>query len=405
MKKILTVWLVISVLFLTSCIKMDSSLVINNDLTMDWVTTFDYTQMNATSWSFSSSFTFWWSWSVETENSEKKLPCDNLKSGSGWLSVGIYKSIKCENKTDDIAEVVAKWAELKDIVELKDWNYILDLKWIVENNNSDKEQTESEKIQSINSMKSMWLEMNYTIVFPSKIIDANVWNYTWDTINFNIYDITDTKDPYVIFENNWDIKFTITNTEENHSLVIQKKALLYKKLILSKRELENTYKWRKDIQKFDEYIPLMKDDKLIDIYNKLEKVDLNSYKFREYKDLLNYLYAKIWIEIYNRNSIIKWTTDEWNNNKIERDNKRINNITSLKSSAEMMFMDKWRYPNNLEELVDYSFIDLSDTKNWTELNWCILWKYEYKLTDSYSYTISTCLELKNDWNYIYTSWN
>jgi len=298
MKKILLLLVFVSTLFLSSCIKMDSNLVVNNDLTISWETIFDYTQLNATAWWFSASFDSSWSWSFEKKEVKKTMPCDNLKSGTGWLSMWLFKNPKCINVDDNIAKVIWDSWDISKFLSKINWNYKLILKWISESNSSDDWKTEEEKIQSINMLKTMWFEMNYNITMPSDIIESNVWIINWKILSFSVYDIIDEKDPYVIFEDNW--SFSDINTEKNNELVLISKVKLFKKLILSKRELEKTYEWRKDIQKFDKYIPLMKDEKLIKIYNKLSKVNLKSYKFKKYKNILEYLNAKIGLELYKR---------------------------------------------------------------------------------------------------------
>ena len=298
MKKILLLLVFVSTLFLSSCIKMDSNLVVNNDLTISWETIFDYTQLNATAWWFSASFDLSWSWSFEKKEVKKTMPCDNLKSGTGWLSMWLFKNPKCINVDDNIAKVIWDSWDISKFLSKINWNYKLILKWISESNSSDDWKTEEEKIQSINMLKTMWFEMNYNITMPSDIIESNVWIINWKILSFSVYDIIDEKDPYVIFEDNW--SFSDINTEKNNELVLISKVKLFKKLILSKRELEKTYEWRKDIQKFDKYIPLMKDEKLIKIYNKLSKVNLKSYKFKKYKNILEYLNAKIGLELYKR---------------------------------------------------------------------------------------------------------
>jgi len=291
MKKILIILLTLSTLFLSSCIKMDSTLIVNNDLSMDWITTFDYTQLNAsTSW-----FSSFWTW-TETESTNTKKPCDNL-SWTWWLSAWDFKEISCINVDENIAKVIWKWQSIQDFVKVKNWNYILDLKPIVESNSDDDWKTEEEKIQSINSMRTMWFQMNYIIKLPTEIIESNVWRINWDELSFDIYEFTNVKNPYVIFKSNWNIDKNIIN---DSNVQLDTKQVLFKKLILSKRELEKTYKWRKDIAKFDNLIPKVDDNKLIDLNDKISNIDKSNRLYKKYENFLNYLDAKIWLEIYNR---------------------------------------------------------------------------------------------------------
>jgi len=291
MKKILIIWLTLSFLFLSSCIKMDSTLVVNDDLSMDWVTIFDYTQLNATtSW-----FSNFWTW-TEIESSDIKKPCDNL-SWTWWLSAWDFKEISCINVDENIAKVIWKWQSIQDFVKVKNWNYILDLKPIVESNSDDDWKTEEEKIQSINSMRTMWFQMNYIIKLPTEIIESNVWRINWDELSFDIYEFTDVKNPYVIFKSNWNLDKNIIN---DFNVQLDTKQVLFKKLILSKRELEKTYKWRKDVAKFEALIPRVNNNKLVDLNNRISNIDKSNRLYKKYEDFLNYLDAKIWLEIYKR---------------------------------------------------------------------------------------------------------
>jgi len=291
MKKILIIWLTLSFLFLSSCIKMDSTLVVNDDLSMDWVTIFDYTQLNATtSW-----FSNFWTW-TEIESSDIKKPCDNL-SWTWWLSAWDFKEISCINIDENIAKVIWKWQSIQDFVKVKNWNYILDLKPIVESNSDDDWKTEEEKIQSINSMRTMWFQMNYIIKLPTEIIESNVWRINWDELSFDIYEFTDVKNPYVIFKSNWNLDKNIIN---DFNVQLDTKQVLFKKLILSKRELEKTYKWRKDVAKFEALIPRVNNNKLVDLNNRISNIDKSNRLYKKYEDFLNYLDAKIWLEIYKR---------------------------------------------------------------------------------------------------------
>ena len=298
MKKIFLVIFLFAILFLQSCIKMDSSLLINKDLSMDWVIIFDYTQLNATSqWLLDSSSTK--TWSIKTKEKENKWPCDTLESSNDWLSEWNFKETKCINVNKNIAKVIWKWWTVKDLVTKKDWNYILDLNNLVYSNSKDDWKSKEEKIQSINMLKSMWFEMNYNITFPSQIIKSDIWKIDWKKLSFTVYDLIKKDNPKVIFSN---IKESQNENSDNNILSKPKlsKPKLFKQLIISKKQLEKTYKWRKDKAKFDKYIPLMKDKKLIDIYNRLDKADLNKVKLRKHKNILEYLHAKIWLEILKR---------------------------------------------------------------------------------------------------------
>ncbi len=72
-------------------------------------------------------------------------------------------------------------------------------------------------------------------------------------------------------------------------------------VLLLKPELDSDEKWWSLVGKLDELISKMTDEKLINFYKILDKVNFNSSSFIKYKDFLTYLKAKIWIEIYKRN--------------------------------------------------------------------------------------------------------
>ena len=300
MKKSFILLLIIVSIFLSSCIKMDSNLIVNDDLSMDWVVRIDYTQYFASASWFSASF-WTWTWTEVTQTEKEKiLPCDELSSGTWWLSSWNFEESSCVNIDDNIAEVTSKWWSIKEFVTIKDWKYKLDLKWISNSNSKDEAKTEEENIQSIMMMKSMGLEINYSIELPTDIIDANVWVIDGKKLIFSVYDLVSIDEPYVYFKDNGNLPDI---TEEPELFKIDTKFSLLKKLILSKKELEKTYQWRKDKIKFDKLIPNVDDEKILDLYSKLDGVDFDTYKFRKYKNLLNYLYAKIWLEIHNRKLI------------------------------------------------------------------------------------------------------
>ena len=91
------------------------------------------------------------------------------------------------------------------------------------------------------------------------------------------------------------VKYSI-NKEEYNNNNVEIKLELTKQLILSKIKLKDT-KWNKYVDKFEELIPKLSDEKLVILSDKLEKFDLNNIKFAKYKDILSYLKLKIELEI------------------------------------------------------------------------------------------------------------
>jgi len=81
---------------------------------------------------------------------------------------------------------------------------------------------------------------------------------------------------------------------------IKSKIYLLRQLILSKKNLKYSLKWEKVIRLFDLNISNISNKKLIEIYFKIEKLWVAQFKYRKYKDILNYIQAKVGLEIYNR---------------------------------------------------------------------------------------------------------
>jgi len=205
MKKIFII-LIFSSIFLSSCVKMDSDLYIDNNLLVSWKTTADFTKANELAKSMSKTIINSWS-----TNSKKKMPCDNFKSSDN----GLLKNSSCVNINKNTAEITYKWLSITDkIVKNNKW-YKLDLKSFINSNNGSNTNSKA----SINMMKWMWLEMNYNLYFSGTIIEANIWKIDWNILKFNIYDTLDIKDPYVIFKlnrNKWKKDEIINNLQCNY---------------------------------------------------------------------------------------------------------------------------------------------------------------------------------------------
>jgi hypothetical protein len=104
---------------------------------------------------------------------------------------------------------------------------------------------------------------------------------------------------------NWVVQDTKTTKEsinilesDKPKIQIQSKKKIFKGLILSSKKLEQTYKWRKNKKKIDTLIPLLNDNKLVKLHKKLTNIDGD--KFKSYRYFINYLKAKVWVEIYSR---------------------------------------------------------------------------------------------------------
>ena len=217
----------------------------------------------------------------------------------------------------------------------------------------------------------------------------------------------------------FNISFSNSSSSTNLiSITIEKKNLFYKPIIIAKAELEKNNEGKIFKTKIDKLIPQLSNQKLTDVYKLMQKIDTNNPKYLKHKYILRYLYAKIWLEIHQREYFIRWVTDNYHNyyedsTSHSRDLDRMENLKNLNSAIEMIYMQTWEYPNTLDELkkeyVPFHWkVFPSDPKQWEKNDECEYW-YHYKvLNNNYWknqwYTISVCLENKKDWTYILSKW-
>jgi len=88
-------------------------------------------------------------------------------------------------------------------------------------------------------------------------------------------------------------------------LEIKSKVSFFKYLILSNKNIKDSLKW--EIYKWlvDKRVSSLDDKKLVVFHNLLWKLDLNKWKYKKYKLVFEYMKAKIWVEIWNREGIEK----------------------------------------------------------------------------------------------------
>jgi hypothetical protein len=72
------------------------------------------------------------------------------------------------------------------------------------------------------------------------------------------------------------------------------------KLKILKNKLLKIKNWKKYINKLDTFIPKLKTEKLLKVLTKLKKLDLNNYKIKKYKLILDYIKYSILVELENR---------------------------------------------------------------------------------------------------------
>lgn len=196
-----------------------------------------------------------------------------------------------------------------------------------------------------------------SIIFYNKKINKVVYWNVWQESQFNftwIYDSSFNTDKTILnsfkFINKW-----ITN-----KIKIKSSKLISKDLILSKKDLEKTIKWRKYKNIIDNLVLKLSDKKLVSVYKKLEKINLNSKKIKKYKNILIYLQSKIWLEIWNtdwikkeiikniisykdnKNEFIKYNTD-WNYSWLHEpsEERELNDIKILKKIWDFKLISYW----------------------------------------------------------------
>lgn len=103
----------------------------------------------------------------------------------------------------------------------------------------------------------------------------------------------------------WTFKRSIKYTEDMEKPIfinkhINNKKQLFKNYLISKSTISKNSDFKKYIPKLNNLISNINIEKLKEIDSKLEKFDLNNKKFKKYKIVLEYLKAKIKLEIYER---------------------------------------------------------------------------------------------------------
>ncbi len=97
--------------------------------------------------------------------------------------------------------------------------------------------------------------------------------------------------------------FTTVNTVFWLINVEKSKWELTKQLMLSNMILKKSNKWKNDIKSIDLLTSKLDKSKLEKIYLKIIKIDTSSNKMSKYKNMLDYLEAKIWLELLKSESV------------------------------------------------------------------------------------------------------
>ena len=169
------------------------------------------------------------------------------------------------------------------------------------------------------------------------------------------------------------LSYWVDSEESNIPTVY--KTELTKQLLLLKNNLKTT-KWNKYVNKFDELIPKLSDEKLLSINEKLEEFDLTDNKYAKYIDILGYFKIKIWLESYVRGiikekeNIIKTNTPLvveawrlWINidilNKCIAENKYVDKINSQMKVGAETFGITWTPWNVLINNESWEYVVIS----------------------------------------------
>ena len=310
MKKLIIFFLLGSLFLLSSCIKINSTATIGDDLSINEKTIIDYSALNAM-WD---SFAFW-TWAV----SEKKTPCEQFEESESEQEdkedskkeIYWYKKIECTNLDENRAMITfSDWSVVK-YVTFKDWKYYFDLDkwlgWISKEIEKNKwvQKTKEEIEQLIKMYKQMWVEMDYAFVFPGEIESTPLWSFSGNTLKFSIYDIIEImwnwefEDAYLIFKKPDNSEVVWVGVMQNTNTYTELKKKYLRELILAKNNLKNS-KYKKFVNQFEKTADKISFDKAKEIYDKINKLNLEDPKLSKYKDLLTYLRAKLGLIIIEK---------------------------------------------------------------------------------------------------------
>jgi len=336
MKKIISfLFIIILAFLLSSCIKTNTEITIDKNLAVEKKTVQDFTKFNeilrnrikeakekakTSTWItitdewdeyvLKTKSKYW----VITEHIDKvKNPCENykkddLKKDKEALE---FKSYTCKNIDENKALLSFNWWSIKKYIQEENWKYILKLNNINWENKS-KKQTLEERKKAADMYKAYWIEMDFVINFPWQIDRTDAWTFENNKLKFSIYDLLESKsdNPEVVFiidPNSKTIKQNvIVNIKYNTNVNLKSKWLLYRDMILSKNKLEKSIKRKKYVEKLDKIVDKYSSNNkaLKKLYSRLDKLDLENEKYNKIKDIIIYLKAKVWLEIYKNDAKI-----------------------------------------------------------------------------------------------------
>jgi len=194
------------------------------------------------------------------------------------------------------------------VVVIKDWVKISEYDWLI-----------TDYIYSPDSKSFIYRIFNkwkYLIIKDWIILDKyEDLNKGYDFIPFNGKYSPDWNTFVYSILGNWkwwivkEICNQGNNSEIDTSNILNKinktKPQLFKQLILSKKELNKTFKWRKNISTIDLIVQKLSKQKLEKLMLKLKKIDTSLVIYKKYKDMLDYLESKVWLELLKQKRLNK----------------------------------------------------------------------------------------------------
>lgn len=286
--------------FMTSCIKVDMTYLIDKDGTATVEMVYDYTQFYQMTESMSQQLP---NWSGSTNQISRQLPCDTMTEGDAGFNKDEYTSITCENLDEYRAKVIATDYDMSEYltkkIDLQGNDYLeLDVSSSIQAGTSNKQQTQEQAKQQVQQLKAMGLEMNFVFQFKWWTLESNFWEIENDTFSFSIYDTIDVEDSYlhIYYDENvpHSISWNDAIDEENEI----SKGQLYKQFILSRNILQKTSKWKKRVEIIDTFFRQSSENKLKKLAKRLEKVNKKSQGYIQNEALLKYLEAGVLLELY-----------------------------------------------------------------------------------------------------------
>jgi len=205
----------------------------------------------------------------------------------------------------------------------------------------------------------------------------NLLFYVWDNRIWNDY-ICD-------LNNN---KSVVTDIKIKKEIKIISKYKLFKQLILSKKALDNSSKWEMFKLAVDKRVYDLSDEKLIQFHNIVWEMNLNLYKYRKYKLVLEYMKAMIGMEIWKRD----WIEKKEISKVVDSNNKVVDSNNKVYINSEYNY--EFSYPKEwvIKEFPAWNWDFSPDSRNMLAIysNWYLAQDYDWRI-DVYNIDIDTVI--------------